>query len=90
MFAMTSEPTSGHPADGFVPAVASSTTIMEEVDTALLDEAQRWLATGSAAEVINQALARLIREERRQGAVAAQLRRFEAGEFTGRHPGSRP
>jgi hypothetical protein len=87
---MTSEPTPGHPADVFVPAVASIAKIMEEVDGALLEEAQRWLSAASAAEVINQALARLIREERRLGAVASQLRRFETGEFAGPLSGSRP
>jgi Arc/MetJ family transcription regulator len=55
--------------------------IMEDVDGALLAEAQRLLDTSSAPDTINHALADLIRERRRRQAVESQLRRFEAGQF---------
>ncbi len=84
---MTRETPAGHPTDVCVPAVATTVTIMEEVDEALLAEAQRALGTSSAVESINQALAELIRERRRRIAVEAQLVRFETGQFAAPQPG---
>ena len=81
LLAMTRETTAGHPADVCVPAVATTVNITEEVDQALLTEAQRVLGSTSAEESINQALAELIQERRRRIAVEAQLVRFEAGQF---------
>jgi len=53
---------------------------VEEVDLALLRQAARLLATDDTA-VVDQALAELIREHQRRRAVAAELHRYETGQF---------
>lgn len=55
---------------------------VEEVDLALLRQAVRLLATDDAA-VVDQALAELIRDRNRRRAVAAELHRYEVGQFSG-------
>jgi len=78
---MTTDAMPGHPEDGNAPTVAPLLKLMEDVDEALLAEAQRLLGTGSAIATINQALAEMIKERRRQDAAEAQLRRFGSGQF---------
>jgi Arc/MetJ family transcription regulator len=62
-----------------------------DVDDALLTQAQRLLGTSTKKDTINQALAELIKERRRQNAVESEIRRFEAGHYEFLlHPEDRP
>lgn len=59
--------------------LATRTTV-EGVDPALLRQAGRLLGAEDAAAV-DQALAELIRDRNRRRAVAAELHRYESGQF---------
>jgi hypothetical protein len=88
---MTSDSLRGHPADLPVPIVATIATSVEGVDAALLGQAHRLVGNSADKDVVNQALAELIRDRRRQRAVAAELHRIESGRFSAlQRPAGRP
>ncbi len=56
---------------------------VEGVDRALLRRATVLLGVQEGAAVVDQALAELIRDRNRRRAVAAELYRYESGQFAG-------
>ncbi|GAA3610033.1 hypothetical protein GCM10022223_27670 [Kineosporia mesophila] len=60
----------------------TTTITVEGVDLALLRQAARLLGAEGAA-VVDQALAELIRDRNQRRAVAAEIERYESGQFAG-------
>jgi hypothetical protein len=88
---MTTETPQGRLED-VVPEPAPLPKIVKDVDDALLTEAQLLLGTLAENDTVNLALAGLITERRRVGAVESQLRRYQSGQFVALHrtSGGRP
>jgi Arc/MetJ family transcription regulator len=78
---MTREISRGHPVDILDPEVAPMPKTLVDVDDALLSQAQQLLGTSTKKDTINQALAEVIKERRRQEAVESEIRRYEAGQY---------
>jgi hypothetical protein len=76
---MSREQEGGQPAF-FEEARLATRITVEGVDLALLRQAMRLLGAEEAAAV-DQALAELIRDRSRRRAVAAELHRYETGQF---------
>jgi Arc/MetJ family transcription regulator len=89
--AMTTQNPLGRPEDS-VPESAPLSRTVKDVDDALLTEAQLLLGSGTENDTVNLALAGLITEQRRNGAVESQLTRFRSGQFAvlGRNCAGRP
>ena len=62
-------------------AELATTTMVEGVDLALLRQAARLLGAEDGPAV-DQALAELIRDRNRRRAVAAEIHRYESGQFS--------
>ena len=62
---------------------------LSDIDSVLLAEAGRLLGSPGDTETVNQALAALIRERRRESAVEAEIHRLAAGRYTGLARGGR-
>ena len=85
---MTTDTSLGRPEDLPVPESAPPLKTVPEVDDALLAEAQMLLGVLTESDTVNLALTGLITEQRRQAAVEAQIRRFQAGQFRAQRHGS--
>jgi Arc/MetJ family transcription regulator len=81
---MTRENPLGRPED-LIPESAPLSKTVADVDDALLAEAQQLLGIISESDTVNLALAGLITDHRREDAVEAQLRRYQAGQFADLH-----
>lgn len=56
-------------------------TTIDDVDEVLLAEAGRVLGTVGRVDTVNRALATVVTDHRRRGAVEAEIRRFEGGHY---------
>jgi Arc/MetJ family transcription regulator len=81
---MTTENPLGRPEE-HVPESAPLPKTVTDVDDALLAEAQLLLGIITESDTVNLALAGLITEHRREGAVESQLRRYQSGQFATLH-----